>query len=86
MEFCPTDLMKIIYNKSIYLRTEHIKCYMQQLLTAIAYCHSHFTLHRDLKPSNLLINPDGQIRLADFGLARNYSSPINLTNDVNTFA
>jgi len=47
-----------------------IKCYMKQLLEGVNYCHIHHILHRDIKGSNLLVNNEGQLQLADFGLAR----------------
>ena len=47
---------------------------MRQLLAGLAYCHSNGVLHRDLKASNLLVNNRGVLKLADFGLARKYSS------------
>eukprot|EP00105_Crassostrea_gigas_P008721 XP_011423389.1 PREDICTED: cyclin-dependent kinase 2 [Crassostrea gigas] len=53
-----------------------IKSYMHQLLQGIAYCHSHRVLHRDLKPQNLLIDVEGNIKLADFGLARAFGVPV----------
>ena len=40
---------------------------MQQLLRGLSFCHSHNVLHRDLKPQNLLINKNGELKLADFG-------------------
>lgn len=50
--------------------------YLYQLLQGIAYCHSHRVLHRDLKPQNLLIDVEGNIKLADFGLARAFGVPL----------
>lgn len=44
---------------------------LYQILYTLEYIHSKNILHRDLKPSNILINQDCQIKLADFGLARN---------------
>lgn len=41
-----------------------------QLLKGVAFCHDRRVLHRDLKPQNLLINKRGELKLADFGLAR----------------
>jgi cyclin-dependent kinase 12/13 len=43
---------------------------MQQLLEGLLYCHANKVLHRDIKGANLLINNEGQLKLADFGLAR----------------
>lgn len=46
-----------------------VKCYMQQLLQGLDHCHSHGVLHRDIKGSNLLIDNNGILKIADFGLA-----------------
>ncbi|VEL23282.1 unnamed protein product [Protopolystoma xenopodis] len=46
-----------------------------QLLRGLAYCHDRHVLHRDLKPQNLLISETGDLKLADFGLARAKSVP-----------
>lgn len=45
---------------------------MQQLLSGLDHCHSHGILHRDIKGSNLLIDNNGILKIADFGLASFY--------------
>lgn len=67
------------------LETCTIKSFLYQLLRGIAYCHEHRVLHRDLKPQNLLINMGGELKLADFGLARAFGIPVrNYTHEVVT--
>jgi serine/threonine protein kinase len=43
---------------------------MHQAISAVAYMHRTGYLHRDIKPENFLINDDGKLKLADFGLAK----------------
>lgn len=67
------------------LDTPTIKRFMQDLLKGTAFCHENRVLHRDLKPQNLLINTKGQLKLADFGLARAFGIPVNtFSNEVVT--
>jgi serine/threonine protein kinase len=56
-----------------------------QLIRGVYYLHAHRVLHRDLKPQNLLINKKGELKLADFGLARAFGIPVNtFSNEVVT--
>lgn len=67
------------------IQAETTKSFLYQLLRGIAYCHEHRVLHRDLKPQNLLINMTGELKLADFGLARAFGIPVrNYTHEVVT--
>lgn len=52
-----------------------IKSWMLMLMRGVWFCHQNFVLHRDIKPNNLLIAANGEIKLADFGLARSFADP-----------
>ncbi|CAA0838650.1 Cyclin-dependent kinase D-3 [Striga hermonthica] len=74
-EFMETDLEAVIRDRNIFLSPADIKSYIQMTLKGLAFCHKKWVLHRDMKPNNLLIGPGGQLKLADFGLARIFGSP-----------
>ncbi|EGC38059.1 p34-cdc2 protein [Dictyostelium purpureum] len=74
-EMMQWDLQEVIEDRSIVLKPADIKSYMKMLLQGIEACHSNWVLHRDLKPNNLLMSLEGELKLADFGLARQYGSP-----------
>uniref|UniRef100_A0A9J7YK35 Cyclin-dependent kinase 4 n=1 Tax=Cyprinus carpio carpio TaxID=630221 RepID=A0A9J7YK35_CYPCA len=61
------------------LPLHQIRDLMQQLLCGLAFLHLNQVLHRDLKPENILVTSRGQVKLADFGLARIYSCHMALT-------
>ena len=46
---------------------------MHQLLSGLQHCHERGILHRDIKGSNLLIDKNGMLKIADFGLANYYN-------------
>uniref|UniRef100_A0A3P9NVA5 mitogen-activated protein kinase n=1 Tax=Poecilia reticulata TaxID=8081 RepID=A0A3P9NVA5_POERE len=57
---------------------------MQQLLRGLDFLHTNLVLHRDLKPENILVSSRGEIKIADFGLARIHTYNIALTPGVVT--
>ncbi|XP_075921087.1 cyclin-dependent kinase 5 isoform X1 [Petromyzon marinus] len=75
-EFCDQDLKKYFDSCNGDLDPEVVRSFMYQLLKGLAFCHSRNVLHRDLKPQNLLINRNGELKLADFGLARAFGIPV----------
>ncbi|KAK8618104.1 hypothetical protein V6N13_115978 [Hibiscus sabdariffa] len=47
-----------------------IRNYTQQILSGLAYLHAKNTVHRDIKGANILVDPNGRVKLADFGMAK----------------
>ncbi|KAL5982873.1 hypothetical protein ACLOJK_016951 [Asimina triloba] len=68
-EYMEHDLAGLAATPGLKFTEPQIKCYMQQLLRGLEHCHGRGVLHRDIKGSNLLINNDGILQIADFGLA-----------------
>ena len=85
-EYLDQDLKKYLDNAGdAGIDAATIKSFLWQLLQGISYCHQHRVLHRDLKPQNLLINLEGELKLADFGLARAFGIPVrSYTHEVVT--
>ncbi|ODV97590.1 hypothetical protein PACTADRAFT_47478 [Pachysolen tannophilus NRRL Y-2460] len=66
------DLSGLLENPRVHLKISHIKCFMIQLLKGVNYIHQMGYFHRDIKAANILIDHNGILKIADFGLARNY--------------
>jgi serine/threonine protein kinase len=74
-EYCEHDLATLIKAFKTPFKESEVKCLMLQLLSAMEFVHKNWIVHRDIKLSNLLYNAKGQLKLADFGLARTVSYP-----------
>ena len=55
---------------------EKVRDVILPLLDALEYSHAQGVTHRDIKPSNILMGPDGEIKVSDFGIARIESSAL----------
>jgi len=76
-ELMDCDLKSVMDSAKLYGMPKHwAKHLLWQLLRAIEQCHSHRVCHRDVKPQNILFRkPTGELKLADFGLARTQAYP-----------
>jgi cyclin-dependent kinase 7 len=87
LEFLPLgDLEMLIRDtQGVHYGPADIKAWMGMLGRGVWFCHENFVLHRDIKPNNLLIAADGEVKLADFGLARSFADPYTvMTHNVIT--
>ncbi|MBA0761556.1 hypothetical protein Gotri_024184, partial [Gossypium trilobum] len=73
-EYMEHDITGLLSCPDIKFSESQIKCYMKQLLSGLDHCHSRGIMHRDIKGSNLLVNNEGILKIADFGLANFYGS------------
>lgn len=79
LPYMVSDLSGILHNPRINLQLSDVKNLMLQLLESINYIHCQKFMHRDIKTANILIDHNGVLKLADFGLARlYYGAPPNL--------
>ncbi|CAK7336660.1 unnamed protein product [Dovyalis caffra] len=75
MEYMEHDLKGLMQAIKQPFSTSEVKCLMLQLLQGVKYLHDNWVLHRDLKTSNLLLNNQGELKVCDFGMSRQYGSP-----------
>jgi cyclin-dependent kinase 12/13 len=84
-EYHEYDLTGILQTGEIRLTQDHIKSWSKQLLAGTHYMHVNKIIHRDLKASNILIGKNGELKIADWGLARSWNAGMKqLTNGVVT--
>lgn len=77
MEYCEQDLASLLDNMQHPFEETQVKCIMMQVLSGLKHLHQNYIVHRDLKVSNLLLTDSGCVKIADFGLARQYGVPLD---------
>ncbi|KAD2806076.1 hypothetical protein E3N88_39453 [Mikania micrantha] len=76
MEYVDHELKGYMERMKYPFSQSEVKRLMIQLLEAVSYLQDNYVMHRDLKTSNLLLNKDGELKICDFGMARQYASPL----------
>ncbi|THH06794.1 hypothetical protein EW145_g3846 [Phellinidium pouzarii] len=71
-EYMDHDLTGVLSQTQFAFTNAHLKSLCQQMLQGLSYLHRKGVIHRDIKGSNILLNNRGELKLADFGLARFY--------------
>ncbi|EFW99101.1 serine/threonine-protein kinase [Grosmannia clavigera kw1407] len=75
MEFVENGDLFTYINCNGALTEESSLFVFRQMMNAVQYCHTYNICHRDLKPENILLKADGQIKIADFGMAALHQGP-----------
>jgi serine/threonine-protein kinase len=78
MEFIDGSSLKDIVQERGRLDLDEIASVLEQTADALDYLHSHGMVHLDVKPQNLIVQPDGLVKLIDFGLAQAAQTPQEL--------
>ena len=82
-EYMDQNVYQLIKDRTTPLPDEQVKSVIYQTLKGLEYMHKHGFFHRDMKPENLLVNGD-DVKIADFGLAREIRSRPPFTDYVST--
>ncbi|WP_261806853.1 Stk1 family PASTA domain-containing Ser/Thr kinase [Lapidilactobacillus luobeiensis] len=69
MEYVKGEDLKAFIEQKFPLPLSEVLDMMDQILSAVQLAHSRGIIHRDLKPQNILVTPNGQVKIADFGIA-----------------
>jgi len=70
LEYFPSESLREILERKLTLPEDATLQIARQVLSALEYAHERRLLHRDIKPGNILVGPDDQVKLVDFGLAK----------------
>lgn len=76
MEFVPGEALNQMIRSAPHLITANLHQILTRLADAVAYAHQNQVIHRDLKPANILLTPEFDVKILDFGIA----ARLNLTS------
>jgi serine/threonine-protein kinase len=82
MEYVPGKPLTAYLEEGLRTEVQRVRDIVGQLLEALAYSHAQGVVHRDIKPGNLLVTPEGQIKVTDFGIARIEASNLTQRGDM----
>jgi serine/threonine protein kinase len=74
MEYIPGENLKDLIKKEAPFSVRKALDYTKQIAEALNHAHQRNIIHRDIKPHNILVTPDGQLKVTDFGIARAISA------------
>jgi len=78
MEFIDgMDIHQYLHSHGGKLPQEDALAIVAHVLDALEYAHSHGIVHRDIKPANILLNREGRVKIADFGLAKKFGEAVD---------
>jgi serine/threonine protein kinase/beta-lactam-binding protein with PASTA domain len=79
MEYVPGNTLRDLMREEAPMPPYRALQLLEQVLIALSAAHTARIIHRDVKPENVLITPDGDVKVADFGLARAVSAATTAT-------
>ncbi len=69
MEYASSGTLRTLHPQGSCVPLENVVVYVRQVALALQYAHEHGLIHLDVKPENMLLSPEGEILLSDFGIA-----------------
>jgi TPR repeat protein len=79
MEFVEGRTLKELFDSNKHFSFAEIARVMSELLAALSHAHENGVIHRDIKPANVMLLGNGQVKVADFGVARIETSELTST-------
>jgi serine/threonine protein kinase len=73
MDFIEGESLKAVIERG-NISKENLNLWLNQMLDALGYCHQNGLIHRDIKPSNFMVDKHCNIKLLDFGIAKNLNN------------